>query len=62
MTGLPLTLMARSYLTNHLFVEVRYQNSMLSVTKENATGTFRIFRSNTGAFHRLVTFGLGWQF
>ncbi len=59
---LPLTIAAHYRFTDHLYVEARYQNSMLSATKENATGTYRIFRSNTGAFHRLVTFGLGWQF
>lgn len=59
---LPLTFAARYRITDHLCVEARYQNSMLSVTKENATGTYRIFRSNTGAFHRLVNFGIAYTF
>ena len=59
---LPLTVALRYRIGDHLCVEGRWQNSMLSVTKENGSGTYRIFRSNTGLFHRLVTFGLGWQF
>lgn len=59
---LPLTLTGRYRFTDHLCFEARWQNSMLSVTKENSSGTYRIFRSNKGAFHRLLTFGLAYQF
>lgn len=59
---LPFTFTASYRFTNHLCLEARWQNSMLSVTKENASGTYRIFRSNKGAFHRLVTFGLAYRF
>lgn len=59
---IPVTFAARYRLTDHLCLDVRWQNSMLSVTKENGSGTYRIFRSNIGAFNRLVTFGLAWQF
>ncbi len=59
---IPITLAARYRFTDHLCLEALWQNSMLSVTKENGSGTYRIFRSNIGAFNRLVTFGLAWQF
>ncbi|MBR4229313.1 MAG: outer membrane beta-barrel protein [Bacteroidales bacterium] len=59
---IPVTFAARYRFTDHLCIDVRWQNSMLSVTKENGSGTYRIFRSNIGAFNRLVTFGLAWQF
>ena len=58
----PVTLSARYLMGKHLGLELRWQNSMLSDTKENASGTYRIFRSNKGCFHRLVTFGLSYTF
>ena len=59
---LPLTATARYRFSDHLCLEARYQNSMLSATKVNGSGTYRIFRSNTGSFNRLLTIGLAWQF
>lgn len=59
---LPLTFSARYRFGNHIGIEGRYQNSMLSITKENATGTYRIWRDNKGAFSRLLTIGLFYQF
>lgn len=59
---LPLTASIRYRFGNHLGIEGRYQNSMLSITKENATGTYRIWRDNKGAFSRLLTIGLFYQF
>lgn len=60
--ALPLTAALRYRFADHLCLEARYQNSMLSVTRENGSGTYRIFRSNIGSFNRLLTFGLAWQF
>lgn len=62
MDWLPLTAALRYRLADHLCVEARWQNSMLGVTKEAGSGTYRIFRSNKGVFHRLVTFGLSYTF
>lgn len=62
MDWLPVTCELRYRFTDHLGIDLRWQNSMLSVTKENSSGTYRIFRSNKGAFNRLVTFGLTYQF
>lgn len=59
---LPLTASLGYRFTDHLAIEARYQNSMLSITKQNGSGTYRIFRSNTGCFHNLVSFGLKYQF
>lgn len=59
---LPLTLAASYRFSDHLFLEARWQNSMLSISKDNSSGTYRIFRSNGGSFHRLVSFGLGYRF
>lgn len=58
----PITLAARYVAGHHLGFELRWQTSMLSDTKENGSGTYRIFRSNTGTFHRLVTFGVSYTF
>lgn len=59
---LPLTIGLRFRVFDHLGVEVRYQNSFLSITKENGSGTYRLFKDNKGAFSRLVSFGLTYTF
>ena len=59
---LPLTLSLRFRVFDHLGLEVRYQNSFLSITKENGSGTYRLFKDNKGAFSRLVSFGLTYTF
>lgn len=46
---------------SHWGVNLDYYNSMLSVTKENGEGTYRIFRSNKGAFNRLVSIGVSFR-
>ena len=59
--ALPICAELRYRLATHLCLEARYENSMLSITKENSTGTFRIWRKNTGTFNRLITFGIAYQ-
>ncbi len=59
---LPLTFSLRYRFTDHLGVEARYQNSFLSVTKENGSGTYRLFKDNKGCFSRLVSFMLTYTF
>ena len=59
---LPLTVTIRYRFSKHLGLEGRYQNSMVSVTKNFAAGTYRLFRSNKGCFHNLVSIGLSYQF
>ena len=59
---LPLTLSLRFRVFDHLGLEVRYQNSFLSITKENGSGTYRLFKDNKGAFSRLVSFALTYTF
>ena len=59
---IPLTASVRYRFSDHLGIEGRYQNSMLSITRQNGSGTYRIFYSNTGSFHNLVTVGLTYQF
>jgi hypothetical protein len=59
---LPVTVGFRYRLFDHLGVEVRYQNSLLSITKENGSGTYRIFKDNKGCFSRLVSFVLSYTF
>lgn len=58
----PLTFSARYLFSYNIAAEVRFQTSMLSVTEENASGTYRIFRSNQGAFNRGLTVGLSYCF
>ncbi len=59
---LPLTLSLRFRVFDHLGLEVRYQNSFLSITRENGSGTYRLFKDNKGAFSRLVSFALTYTF
>lgn len=59
---LPLTASLRYRIADHLGLEVRYQNSFLSITKENGSGTYRIFKDNKGCFSRLVSFALTYTF
>ena len=62
MDWLPLTASIGYRFTDHLGVEMRYQNSMVSVTKQNAQGSYRIWRKNVGSFHRLLGVGLTYRF
>ena len=59
---LPLTIGLRFRVFDHLGLEVRYQNSFLSITRENGSGTYRLFKDNKGAFSRLVSFALTYTF
>ncbi len=59
---LPITVGLRYRLFDHLGIEARYQNSFLSITKENGSGTYRLFKDNKGAFSRLVSFALTYTF
>ncbi len=59
---LPLTFSLRYRFADHLGIEARYQNSFLSITKENGSGTYRIFKDNKGCFSRLVSFCLTYTF
>lgn len=59
---LPLTAELRYKLKSGLFVSGRWQSSMLTIAHESGTGTYRLFRSNKGQFHRLVTLSIGYQF
>lgn len=60
MDWLPLTLAASYRFTDHLAIEARYQNSLLSIY--DGPGPYRIWTSNHGAFNRLLSFGLAYQF
>lgn len=59
---LPITVGLRYRFFDHLGIEARYQNSLLSITKENGSGTYRIFKDNKGCFSRLVSFVLTYTF
>ncbi len=59
---LPLTVTLRYRFADHLGLEGRYQNSLASVTENTGSGTYRLFRSNKGCFHNLVSIGLTYQF
>ena len=59
---LPLTFSLRYLFTDHLGIEVRFQYSALSVTKNTGSGTYFLFRSNKGCFHNLLGFGLTYKF
>jgi hypothetical protein len=58
----PLTVSARYLFSYHIAAELRFQTSMLSVTEQNASGSYRIFRENKGSFNRSLTLGLAYCF
>lgn len=58
----PLTLAARYLFSYNIAVEARFQTSMLSVVNHAASGSYRIFRDNKGAFNRTVSVGLAYCF
>ena len=58
---LPLCLDLQYRFNAHIGIEVRYYNSLLPITDQNASGTYRIFRDNKGSFNRLVTAGLSYR-
>ena len=60
--ALPLVASVRYLVGGHFAVEARWEDSMVSITKENGSGTYRLWRENRGAFNRLVTLGLAYQF
>ena len=59
---LPLTISVRWLMGTNFGIEGRYQNSMLSVTNETASGTYRLFRDNKGCFHNMLSAGIFLQF
>lgn len=60
MDWMPLTAEVSYRFTEHLVAEGRYQNSMLTVY--DGSGPYRIWTWNHGAFNRLLTLGLAYQF
>ena len=60
MDWMPLTAAVSYRFAGHLCVEARYQNSLLTVY--DGSGPYRIWTSNHGAFNRLLTLGLAYQF
>ena len=60
MDWMPLTMAVGYRFTEHVMAEARYQNSLLS--DFDGAGTYRIWTSNHGAFNRLVTIGVAYQF
>ncbi len=59
---LPVLFSARYLFTDNLAIDVRFSTSMLSITEQNATGTYRIFQDNIGAFNRNISLGLAYCF
>lgn len=59
---LPLTVSVRYRFTDHLGIEGRYENSMLSISTNQGSGTYRISRDNKGTFSRLMSVGLTYTF
>lgn len=59
---LPLTASISYRFSDHLGIEGRYQNSMLSITRKTGSGTYQLFRSNIGCFHNLVSVGAFYRF
>ena len=49
-------------ISEHFGFQARFCNSLLPITKEASQGTYRIFRENKGAFHRLIQAGVLYRF
>lgn len=62
MDALPLCLDATFMFNEHVGLSARYYNSMVGITKESGTGTYRLFRSNKGVFNNMISFGLAYRF
>jgi hypothetical protein len=60
MDWMPFTAEVSYRFTNHFVAEARYQNSLLSVY--DGPGPYRIWTSNHGAFNRLLSVGIAYQF
>lgn len=58
----PLTFTARYLFSYNIAVEARFQTSMLSIVDEAASGTYRLFKDNKGAFNRNLYIGLAYCF
>lgn len=56
---LPITASAEYYLTDSWGLQVRWQTSLVSIY--NGSGPYRFFRSNHGAFNRLISIGLTYK-
>lgn len=59
---LPVTVDALYRFGDHLGIEARWSTSLLPITTEASSGTYRLVRSNKGAFHRLVSLGVNYTF
>ena len=59
---LPIATSIRYRFTDHLCIEGRYESSMLSISKQEGQGSYRILRSNKGTFSHVLTIGLAYQF
>lgn len=62
MDRLPLCADLHYHFSGHWGVDLRYENSFLTVTHESAIGTYRLFRSNKGTFNRLLSATLTYSF
>ncbi|MBR1850675.1 MAG: porin family protein [Bacteroidales bacterium] len=60
--ALPFFVYATYFLSHHWGVGAQWQTSMLSITKQNGSGTYRIWRENKGAFNRLFSLHLAYKF
>lgn len=60
--ALPFVLDVQYRFNEHWGLEGRFYTSLLPITKEAPVATYRIFRSNLGAFHRLLSFGVSYTF
>ncbi len=48
--------------TDHLWLGVRFQTSLLTIARQSGSGTYRISRSNMGQFHKLLSLSVGYKF
>jgi len=60
--ALPFVMDVQYRFNPHWGLEGRFYSSLLPITIQAPVATYRIFRSNRGAFHRLLSFGLSYTF
>lgn len=62
MDWIPLCFDISYFFAQHWGVNFRFNLSMLSIMDNPSKGTYRIFRSNKGAFNNYISFNVGFRF
>lgn len=62
MDWLPVCAEISYFFAGHWGINFRFNASMISIMDNPSKGTYRIFRSNKGAFNNYISFNIGYRF